>query len=171
MEVNATAAALLGLLRDGPQTGYALVQRAEQQLGDYWTVTRSQVYRELAAMASRGLLTAEEAGARDARPYRLTDDGRAAFRAWMHADPGPDVVRLPLLLRMAFLDELEPERLQELVAQQRAGHAERLAHYEQVEQGAREAGATDRQLVTLRFGLAYERAVLGWFDEVARLTD
>lgn len=170
MEVNATAAALLGLLRDGPQTGYALVQRAEQQLGDYWTVTRSQVYRELAAMASRGLLTAQEAGARDARPYRITDEGRAAFRAWLHAEPGPDVVRLPLLLRLAFLDELEPVRLQELVVQQRTDHAERLARYEQVEREALEAGATDAQLVTLRFGLAYERAVLGWFDEVAGLT-
>lgn len=170
MEVNATAAALLGLLRDGPQTGYALVQRAEQELGDYWSVTRSQVYRELAAMASRGLLTAEEAGARDARPYRMTEQGRAAFRAWMHAEPGPDVVRLPLLLRLAFLDELEPGRLPELVQQQRAGHADRLARYEDIERAALDAGATDRQLVTLRFGLAYERAVLGWFDDVAGLT-
>jgi len=40
----------------------------------------------------------------------------------------------------------------------------RLAGYEQIEAAARAAGAPDRQLLTLRFGLAYERAVLGWFD-------
>lgn len=169
MEVNATAAALLGLLRDGPQTGYALVQRAQRELGDFWTVTRSQVYRELTGMAERGLVLADAAGARDARPYRITDGGRAAFSAWMHADPGPDVVRIPLLLRLAFLDALEPERLRELVDQQREEHVARLAGYEQTEAAAREMGATDRQLVTLRFGLAYERAVLTWFDEVAQL--
>jgi DNA-binding PadR family transcriptional regulator len=169
VQVNATAAALLGLLRDGPQTGYALVARAQQQLGDFWTVTRSQVYRELAAMAASGLVSADEAGPRDARPYRVTAGGRSAFSTWMHADPGPDVVRIPLLLRLAFADELAPERLMEMVAAQRAEHAARLAGYEQLEAAALAAGATDRQLVTLRFGLAYERAALGWFDGLAEL--
>src|SRR3982751_2431193 len=57
-EVNATAAALLGLLEGGPATGYALVGAAQEFFGDFWTITRSQVYRELAAMAERGLVTA-----------------------------------------------------------------------------------------------------------------
>ena len=166
MEVNATAAALLGLLRDGPQTGYALAQRAQAELGDFWTVTRSQVYRELAAMAGRGLVVAGRAGARDARPYEVTDEGRAAFAGWLHADPGPDVVRIPLLLRLAFRDALDPDRLREVLAAERAQHAARLAGYEEVEAAALAAGASRADLATLRFGLAYERAVLGWFDDV-----
>lgn len=167
MKVNATAAALLGLLRDGPATGYALFARAAQELGDFWTVTRSQVYRELSAMADAGLVEAGEAGARDARPYALTETGRQAFRAWLHDEPGPDVVRIPLLLRLAFADELAPARRRELVTAQRGAHAARLASYEQTEAAALAAGATAQQLATLRFGLAYERAVLGWFDELA----
>ena len=168
MDVNATAAALLGLLRDGPATGYALFARATGDLGDFWSVTRSQVYRELTAMASAGLVTAEQAGAREARPYALTDAGRAAFLAWLHGEPGPDVVRIPLLLRLAFADALAHARLAELVATQRAEHTARLAGYEQVERAALEAGAGDHDLATLRFGLAYERAVLGWFDGLDR---
>ena len=165
MEVNATAAALLGLLRrSGPATGYALAQRAQEELGDYWTVTRSQVYRELAAMAAAGLVQAGEAGARDARPYTVTDPGLAAFTAWLHSDLGADVVRIPLLLRLAFVDALDPTRLAELVAEQRAQHAARLAAYEDLERAGIEVGGTDRDLVTLRFGIAYERAVLTWFD-------
>lgn len=167
MDVNATAAALLGLLRDGPATGYALHQRAVAELGDFWTITRSQVYRELTAMASAGLVEVGTAGARDARPYVLTDDGRTAFSAWLHAEPGPDVVRIPLLLRLAFEDALAPERLVEMLTTQRAEHAARLASYEQTEAALLAAGASTRQLATLRFGLAYERAVLGWFDELA----
>lgn len=168
MNVNATAAALLGLLRDGPATGYALHQRAAAELGDFWTVTRSQVYRELSAMAGAGLVDAEEAGPRDARPYVLTDPGRAAFADWLHSDPGPDVVRIPLLLRLAFVDALDPARLADMLAGQRAQHAARLASYEQTEAAALAAGASPRQLATLRFGLAYERAVLGWFDDLAQ---
>ena len=161
MKVNATAAALLGLLRDGPATGYALFARAAQELGDFWTVTRSQVYRELSAMADAGLVEAGEAGARDARPYALTEPGRQAFRAWLHDEPGPDVVRIPLLLRLAFADALPADRLRALVEAQRTAHAERLAGYRAVEA----VGGSDRDLVTLRFGLRYEEAVLRWFDE------
>ena len=164
MEVNARGAALLGLLRDGPASGYALFRRASEELGDFWTVTRSQVYRELTAMAAAGLVRAEQTAARDARPYVLTAQGRAAFTGWLHADPGPDVVRIPLLLRLAFADAMDPDRLAEVVAGQREQHRARLAGYEQTEAAALAAGATDAQLVTLRFGLAYERAVLGWFD-------
>ena len=164
MALNATAAALLGLLRQGPATGYALAQRAQDELGDYWTVTRSQVYRELAAMASAGLVEAGEQGSRDARPYALTEAGAQEFTGWLHSDLGSDVVRIPLLLRLAFVDALQPARLAEMVAEQRAAHAARLAHYEELERAALEVGGTAADLVTLRFGLAYERAVLGWFD-------
>lgn len=163
MTLNATAAALLGLLRRGPATGYALAQTAQEELGDYWTVTRSQVYRELSAMAAGGLVEPGQAGARDARPYALTPEGESAFRAWLHSDLGTDVVRIPLLLRLAFVDALDGDRLAELVAAQRAEHEARLARYEELERAGLEVGGTDRDLVTLRFGLAYERAVLSWF--------
>ncbi len=167
MEVNATAAALLGLLRrGGPATGYALAQRAQEELGDYWTVTRSQVYRELTAMAAAGLVEAGEAGARDARPYTVTNAGSDAFTSWLHSDLGSDVVRIPLLLRLAFVDALDPARLAELVAEQREEHAARLARYEELERAGLAVGGTAADLVTLRFGLAYERAVLTWFDDL-----
>ncbi len=53
--VNATAAALLGLLHEGSMTGGQLMAEAERRLGAYWSMTRSQVYRELPALASNGL--------------------------------------------------------------------------------------------------------------------
>jgi DNA-binding PadR family transcriptional regulator len=163
--VNATAAALLGLLRDGPQSGYGLARRAQEELGDFWSVTRSQVYRELAGMAERGLVEVGDAGARDRRDYRLTDEGLAAFRGWLHADPGPDVVRIPLLLRLAFVEEVAPERLAELVAEQRSAHEQRLTRYRELEAAVQAAGVDRADTVTLRFGIRYEEAVLRWFDE------
>jgi hypothetical protein len=50
--VNATAAALLGLLHEGPMTGGQLMAAAERRFGSYWSMTRSQVYRELPALAA-----------------------------------------------------------------------------------------------------------------------
>ena len=164
-ELNATAAALLGLLRQRAESGYSLAKRAEEQLGDYWTVTRSQVYRELASLAERGFVTIDEAGPRSRREHALTDAGRTAFQTWLESEPGADVVRIPLLLRLAFADALPPERLRSLAAAQRAAHAERLDRYRALESAAVALGAGDLDLATLRFGIRYEHAVLRWFDE------
>ncbi len=54
--VNATAAALLGLLHGGPMTGGQLVAAAGERFGLFFSVTRSQVYRELPALTEEALL-------------------------------------------------------------------------------------------------------------------
>lgn len=54
--VNPTAAALLGLLHEGPMTGGQLMAAAERRLAPYWSMTRSQVYRELPVLAERGFV-------------------------------------------------------------------------------------------------------------------
>ena len=52
--LNATAASLLGFLHQGPMSGWDLAATAQTLIGDFWSLTRSQVYRELSAMASAG---------------------------------------------------------------------------------------------------------------------
>jgi DNA-binding PadR family transcriptional regulator len=168
--LNATSAALLGLLHDGPLTGWELIGRAQERIGEFWSLTPSQVYRELTGMAGRGLVSAGPTGPRDRKPYALTDAGRAAFAAWVDAPPGADQVRIPLLLTIAFADHLAPDRLAELVAGQRQVHADRLARYREVK--AVLAGADDvpaARLATLEFGLRHEEAVLDWFDSLPGL--
>lgn len=159
--LNPTAASLLGFLHEGPMSGWDLVVTAQQRIGDFWTLTRSQVYRELTAMAEAGLIKAGTTGARDRRPYRLTAAGRRAFADWIDREPGLEQIRFPLLLTMAFAQHLPPDRLREFVVRHRAAHAERLAAYE----AQHAAGVQDPfQRATLDFGLRYERTVLEWFD-------
>jgi DNA-binding PadR family transcriptional regulator len=78
-ELNPTAAALLGFLHSGELSGYDLAKAAAEIIGDFWHVTRSQVYRELAALSACGLVTPAGTGPRAKRPYRITGAGRAAF--------------------------------------------------------------------------------------------
>lgn len=164
--LNATAASLLGFLHDGPLTGWDLVVVAQQRIGDFWSLTQSQVYRELSAMAEAGLVQPGERGRRERRPYTITPAGREAFAAWVAREPGPETIRFPLLLTVLFGRHVPPERLAEIVTRQRAAHADRLAGYE----GARAAlppeapEAEPYAVATLDFGIAYERAVVAWFD-------
>ncbi|MGI8574107.1 MAG: PadR family transcriptional regulator [Egibacteraceae bacterium] len=166
--LNATAASLLGFLHYGSMTGWDLVGVAEAVIGDFWSLTRSQVYRELSRMADAGLIEAGERGRRDRQPYALTDAGRRAFSAWVAEEPGPESIRFPLLLTISFGRHLPPERLAAFVRHHRAVHAERLDRYEQQETAANSAESEPDlyAMATLDFGLTYERAVLDWFDRL-----
>jgi DNA-binding PadR family transcriptional regulator len=166
---NSTAASLLGFLHYGPQSGWDLVKLAETLIGDFWPLTRSQVYRELAAMAEQGLIEAGPVGPRDRRPYSLTGKGRQAFATWVHQEPGAETIRFPLLLTVTFGRHLPPEQLAAFLEGHRRQHAERLADYEQRREDLTDGGEPDPYvLATLDFGLHYERAVLAWFNGSAR---
>jgi DNA-binding PadR family transcriptional regulator len=164
--LNATAASLLGFLHAGPLTGWDLVTTAEGVIGDFWSLTRSQVYRELAAMAAAGLVEAGEVGPRERRPFQVTDAGREAFAAWLDREPGPEQIRYPLLLTMAFGQHLAPGRLAAFVATHRQAHAARLERYEALRADAGQ-GLDASTGATLDFGVRYERMVLDWFDHLS----
>ncbi|GAA1754700.1 MULTISPECIES: PadR family transcriptional regulator [Streptomonospora] len=160
--LNNTAASLLGFLHERPMTGWDLVAAAQQLMGDFWSITRSQVYRELSAMAASGLVEELERGKRDRRPYAITDAGRQAFAAWSAVVPAEEAVRFPLLLMLTLGRHVAREHLVAAVEHHRALHEERLAEYEDHVQGTGDPYA----VATLNFGIHYERAVLAWFDDL-----
>lgn len=164
-KLNATAASLLGFLHDGSMTGWDLVVAAQQRIGDFWSLTQSQVYRELNAMAKDGLIKPGKTGPRDRRPYRITRAGRIAFAAWLSESVAEESIRFPLLLVVMFGQHIPRERLAEVVAAHRAIHAERLDRYKK-EAAARHDAADPYSSATIDFGLRYEQAVLDWFDSL-----
>ena len=165
--LNPTAASLLGLLHAGPMSGWDLVATAQTVIGDFWTINRSQVYRELTAMSEAGLVEAGEPGARDRRPFTITAAGREAFARWIAVEPGEETIRIPLLLTIAFGRHLPPDVLAAFVARHRDIHSERLASYEGLLASMVSAEEPDPYLVaTLTFGITYERGVLTWFEQL-----
>lgn len=167
-ELNATAASLLGFLHDGPMSGWDLVARAEERIGEFWSLTQSQVYRELARMAEDGLVDPGERGTRAKRPYRITEEGRVAFAQWVTRTPGDETIRFPLLLTLVFGSHVPPSLLASFLVKHRMAHADRLAGYEEQREEI-PAGYDDVDpfaVATLEFGIRYERAVLDWFDSL-----
>lgn len=163
-ELNATQGSLLGFLHDGPMTGWDLLQAVEAGLSRFWNITPSHVYRELRTLEGRQLVEAGAPGVRDRVPFSITPAGRVAFGAWIRRQPGAEQIRFPLLLTLWFGRHLEPAVLAEFVEASRQEHERRRELYETIEPTI---GAEDpNRRAVLRFGIAYERAVLGWLDEL-----
>jgi PadR family transcriptional regulator AphA len=151
--------ALLGLLEDGPASGYTLTTRFERSLRKYaWTAQQSHIYPELNRLAGEGLIEIADEGARGKRTYALTDAGRAALHEWLLAPPKPRAVRDEQRVRMLLLSALTPEEAREQVR----GHlAEAEQEAAELREMAAAADAGTHPRGRLRFGrLALEMGVL-----------
>jgi DNA-binding PadR family transcriptional regulator len=162
--VTPTAASLLGFLHEGPLSGWDLVAKAERTIGDFWNITKSQVYRELEVLERLGYLTRGKVGARSRRPYALTPRGREAFAAWLAQTPGPLIMRWPLVLTVYFGKHLEPTVLSGFLRQHRAQHAALAATLETLSTQLHGRGDTHIEAV-LSLGKRFHTLTVAWIDE------
>jgi DNA-binding PadR family transcriptional regulator len=161
-ELNATSAALLGLLHEGPKTGGQLVAAATERFGGFFSVTRSQVYRELPALTDAGLLRLGKQGPRSSQQYAITAAGKRAFKSWLNTEPGPDNVRSPLILRLMHAGSLTPKQRSALVETARAQYTAKLDEAKNTAKNAEdpyEKAAAD-------FTVAHNRAVIKLLDAI-----
>jgi DNA-binding PadR family transcriptional regulator len=163
--INPTAAALLGLLHDGPMTGGQLMAAAQRRLGPYWSMTRSQVYRELPALAGAGYVKLGKPGPRSSQPYAITPAGKRAFGRWLAEEPGRDAVRNPLALRVAFGRHQSAAQLKSAYEHAAAYHTTALNEARDAVKELRREG-DDHAASALEFAVGYHRAALAWLKTV-----
>ncbi|HWT93828.1 MAG TPA: PadR family transcriptional regulator [Solirubrobacteraceae bacterium] len=165
MRLTPVSYIILGLVRHlGEATPYALKAAAAESVGNLWTVQHAQLYTEPEKLAAAGMLTEErEDAGRRRRTYRITDAGREALDAWLHAPPeGTGETRDPGLLKLFFgadpaqLAPAEVERHERKLAQYEATMAAFGATMPQGPRLALEAG-----IVHQHTWLAYWRALAG----------
>lgn len=161
-ELNATAAALLGLLQDGPATGGQLVASAEERFGAFFSVTRSQVYRELPALAKEGLVRLGKQGPRSSQQYAITAAGKKAFKGWLGTDPGPDHLRSPLILRLVHAGSLTAKQRASLIENARTAYSQELDDAKAAVRSAEDPYVK----AVAEFGQAHARAALKLVDAI-----
>ncbi|MEU0554812.1 PadR family transcriptional regulator [Dactylosporangium sp. NPDC006015] len=159
--VNATAAALLGLLHEGPMTGGQLMAAAQRRLGAYWSMTRSQVYRELPALAAAGYVRLGKPGARSSQPYAITPAGKRAFTRWLSEPAGREALRNPVALRVAFGVQQTGAQLQQVYAHAVEYHNAALTEAREMAKEAKKSG-DEFFAASLDFAVGYHKAALTW---------
>ncbi|MFF1511002.1 PadR family transcriptional regulator [Streptomyces sp. NPDC058326] len=182
--------AILVSLLEKPGSGYELARRFERSIGYFWTATHQQIYRVLKRMESDGWVDVRDVpqqGRPDKKEYSVAAAGRDALSAWLHEPIEPESVRHDLAVKIRGAAFDDPAALIGEVERHRRAHTDRLARYLAGE--ARDFGEpapsppldadrdpgvpappldAERELqhAVLRGGIAYERMMLAWLDDV-----
>ncbi|QUQ68324.1 PadR family transcriptional regulator [Kutzneria sp. CA-103260] len=159
--------ALLGLLMEGPQTGYDLRRRFEQSLSRYaWHASHSHIYPELRKMTEDGLIEVVDEGARGSKSYGITQPGTDEFRQWMLTPIKDSPVRSEQTLRLFMLSALETDEmrplLDDVVEQAEAGIAELTGAIEHIDASATTGAKPPFARFAAEFGLRYRQLQRDW---------
>ncbi len=158
--------ALLGFLMNGPKHGYELHQEFSQKLGRVWHLGRSRLYAQLKQLNKSDWVTVQTEFQPNRPPrkiYHLTPLGRQVFLDWL-CQPTPKLrhIRIELLARIFFFQDLALCGLDELVTAQRDLLQSRIRSLEQ------SAAETDdqywRQVLAFRKGQL--EAVNQWLNSL-----
>jgi DNA-binding PadR family transcriptional regulator len=103
---------LLGLLAEGPASGYDLAKRFEEMLGAVWPAHHPKIYAELRKLTDDGLIEIDSHGPRGRKAYRVTDAGLVAVRTWLSEEKVDHTMRVEPVLRSFFFWLMSPEQLE-----------------------------------------------------------
>lgn len=169
------AHAILGMLHDQPMTGYDLKTRCfDRSIAHFWPADQAQIYRTLDKIRADGWAAFDvepQEGRPDRKVYQLTKSGRDELRRWVgEARAELPAMREPFLVQLFFAHVLPDAEARALIEDQRAKHAALLARYEAVPLPPLGTRGLSRKhqfaRMTLEYGLAHERAMLRWCDEM-----
>jgi DNA-binding PadR family transcriptional regulator len=138
--------AMLALLADEPEYGFALKKSFEQRTAQLWPLNVGQVYTTLNRLVRDGLVreSGESSDSDDTtqRRYELTDAGAAELRDWLRS-PRPREVpeRDELVIKLSLAVHLDDIDLQAVIDEQRRVSTEALQRLTR-----RKAGLDDAEL-------------------------
>lgn len=162
---------MLGMLAEGPMTGYRLREEIRASVGHFWQESFGQLYPTLATLEREGLVRRRQGGGRSV-PYELTGAGRHALREWLAAEPeSMSAQRNELLLKIFFGRHAAPGVLREHLRRHRDRLEEALDSYRDLEHLVASEDSPDRSywLITVRHGRALVEAGLAWNAEATQL--
>jgi DNA-binding PadR family transcriptional regulator len=128
VRLKPSAYLILGMLRAGVGTGYAIKRTVDRSTRFFWATSFAQVYPELARLEAGEYIsgTDDPQGARPRRRYRVTDKGEQALTDWLRSRRAPAFeFRDEGLLRLFFADVLPAGEAIALVGRLRE-HAEEV---------------------------------------------
>ena len=165
---NKTRYAILGILLDGPSTGYEIKSLMGRSTVYFWRESDSTIYPMLKVLAGEGKALSEivYVGKKKKEVFSITETGRAEFKTWFESPTSDETPRNEFLLKLFFAaDQKEMMRLfQERLEKVEKIHKE-YKHIEERLEGIPDSPLIAVRLNALRYGLALLKAETKWLKQ------
>ncbi|MBE1588759.1 PadR family transcriptional regulator [Nonomuraea angiospora] len=158
--------AVLGLLSEGPASGYDLMKMFDISLSNVWPATQSQLYAELGKLADADLVDVSAEGPRGRKEYAITEAGLAELRHWITEVEPARVLRSDMLLRVFFLAQVSPEQARGYLRHQAEHVRKHVEHLEGLREFLenREDNLSAYGRLSLEYGLRLGKAQQEWAE-------
>lgn len=166
--VNKTRYAILGMLVEGPATGYEIKSFMGRSTVYFWRESDSTLYPMLKTLSEEGKVVSESAyvGKKRKEIFSITEAGIEEFNTWLKSPTGEETPRNEFLLKLFFVtDRREMTRLlQERLKQVQHRHEVYKAIEERL-QGLPDFTRKAMRLTALRYGLAQLASEMQWLRD------
>lgn len=128
IKLSPTSYLILGLVRLGVGSGYAIKKVADQSTQSFWPISLALVYPELARLEQGGLLKrrSDPHGGRVRSAYTITAKGETALGAWLRSTKAaPIQIRDEAMLKLFLADALGDEDQIQLIRSLRERNREK----------------------------------------------
>ncbi len=134
MSKKKTQFVILGLLNEGPLTGYDIKKIIDLRFSFFWNESYGQIFPMLKQLTKDNLIeclpnneTQSEVSKREKIYYRITEQGRQFLLNWLEEPVETETVRFEILLKMYFSNELDSESMKSHIEAFKLRYLEKLA--------------------------------------------
>ncbi|MGH3089953.1 MAG: PadR family transcriptional regulator [Rubrobacteraceae bacterium] len=177
MKVSTLGFAILGLLAEGPLSGYDVKLRMAEPVGFFWRASHSQIYPELAKLEAGGMVAHKavpQRGKPDKKVHEITAEGLSAVREWI-LEPAKSTPTRDEATLKAYLSWLaDPGEMAGMFHDLARRHEEQLKKYEKTEEWMKSEWGEERfeprkfaSYAALKRGIVYERGNAEWCRWIA----
>ncbi len=166
--VNKTRYAILGMLFEGPTTGYEIKSLMGRSTVYFWRESDSTIYPMLKVLAKEGKVLSKIAyvGKKKKEVFSITEAGREEFKAWLESPTGSETPRNEFLLKLFFAtDRKEMIRLFQEQLEKTEKIYEEYKKIEERLEGIADSPRKAIRLQALRYGIALLKSEIQWLND------
>lgn len=169
--INKTRYAILGVLLEGPTSGYEIKSLMGRSTIYFWRESDSTIYPMLKVLAQEGKVIPETvyAGKKKKEIFSITEAGREEFKVWLESPTGSETPRNEFLLKLFFVtDRKEMTRLFEERLEKTKGIYEEYKKIEKRLEGITDSSQKSIRIKALRYGIALLESEIQWLTNEIR---
>lgn len=158
---------ILGLLMDGPMSGYDIKKRVNTALGIITNASYGTLYPTLHKLLAEDAVQVQvisQTGRPSKKVYRVTNRGRQEFLDWLKRPASTDKVGREFLLRLYLAQSLSDEEVRGLLSARR----DELERLEQTFRADMGEVTRPQERWVVDYALAMVRAEVEWLQQMER---